>query len=160
MGDRAGNFAVQNADVILAIGTRISIRQVGYNWTTWARAAKVIMVDIDENEMRKHTLHVDVAICSDAKFFINEFLDKIDKETFPCKLQDRVLRKDSRRYARLRTYDSSCLCDNQRKSTQEKELFLRGLSFCIHLLQGLLRRCFGRSRKGGRRKCLTLCYSY
>ena len=47
MGDRAGNFAVQNADLVLAIGTRISIRQTGYNFATWARAAKVIMVDID-----------------------------------------------------------------------------------------------------------------
>ena len=88
MGDRAGNFAVQNADVILAIGTRISIRQVGYNWTTWARAAKVIMVDIDENEMRKHTLHVDVALCSDAKVFIEAFLNRIDKENFPCESQE------------------------------------------------------------------------
>ena len=37
MGDRAGNFAVQNSDLVLAVGTRISIRQVGYNWKTWAR---------------------------------------------------------------------------------------------------------------------------
>ena len=56
MGDRAGNFAIQNADLILAIGTRISIRQVGYNWKTWAREAEVIMVDIDRAEMKKHTM--------------------------------------------------------------------------------------------------------
>lgn len=37
MGDRPGNWAIQNADLILAVGTRISIRQVGYNWKTWAR---------------------------------------------------------------------------------------------------------------------------
>ena len=47
MGDRAGNFAVQNADVVLAVGNRLSIRQVGYNWKTWAREAFVIMVDVD-----------------------------------------------------------------------------------------------------------------
>ena len=47
MGDRPGNWAIQNADLILAIGTRISIRQVGYDWKTWAREAEVIMVDID-----------------------------------------------------------------------------------------------------------------
>ena len=52
MGDRPGNWAIQNADLILAIGTRISIRQVGYNWKTWARAAEVIMVDIDQAEMK------------------------------------------------------------------------------------------------------------
>lgn len=70
MGDRPGNFAVQNADCLLTIGTRISIRQVGYNWKSWARAAKVIMVDIDENELKKHTIHVDTPICMDAKEFI------------------------------------------------------------------------------------------
>ena len=70
MGNRPGNFAVQNADCLLAIGTRISIRQVGYNWKSWARAAKVIMVDIDENELKKHTIHVDTPICMDAKEFI------------------------------------------------------------------------------------------
>ena len=72
MGDRAGNFAVQNADFILAIGTRLSIRQVGYNWQTWARAAEVAMVDIDRAELKKHTIHVDIPVWADAK----DFLDK------------------------------------------------------------------------------------
>ena len=40
MGDRAGNFAVQNSDLVLAVGNRLSIRQVGYNYTTWARARR------------------------------------------------------------------------------------------------------------------------
>ncbi len=70
MGDRPGNWAIQNADLILAIGTRISIRQVGYNWKTWARAAEVIMVDVDEAEMKKPTLHVDLPIWADAKDFL------------------------------------------------------------------------------------------
>lgn len=76
MGDRAGNFAIQNADLILAVGTRISIRQVGYNWKTWARSARVIMVDIDRAEMKKPTLHVDVPIWADAK----DFLEVLGKE--------------------------------------------------------------------------------
>ena len=71
MGDRPGNFAIQNSDLILAVGTRISIRQVGYNWETWARAAKVIMVDIDPGELKKHTLHVDMPIWADAKDFLS-----------------------------------------------------------------------------------------
>lgn len=75
MGDRPGNWAIQNADLILAIGTRISIRQVGYNWKTWARTAKVIMVDIDKAEMKKHTIHVDVPVWADA----NDFLTKLDE---------------------------------------------------------------------------------
>lgn len=74
MGDRPGNWAIQNADLILAVGTRISIRQVGYNWKTWAREAEVIMVDIDQAEMRKPTLHVDMPIWADAK----DFLEKLN----------------------------------------------------------------------------------
>ena len=70
MGDRPGNWAIQNADLILAVGTRISIRQVGYNWKTWARAAEVIMVDIDRAEMKKPTLHVDMPIWADARDFL------------------------------------------------------------------------------------------
>ncbi len=72
MGDRPGNWAIQNADLILAVGTRISIRQVGYNWETWARAAEVIMVDIDQAEMKKPTLHIDLPVWADAKDFLTK----------------------------------------------------------------------------------------
>lgn len=74
MGDRPGNWAIQNADLILAVGTRISIRQVGYHWKTWAREAEVIMVDVDPAELRKPTLHVEMPIHADAK----DFLTKLD----------------------------------------------------------------------------------
>lgn len=70
MGDRPGNWAIQNADLILAVGTRISIRQVGYHWKSWAREAEVIMVDIDEAELKKHTLHVEMPVWADAKDFL------------------------------------------------------------------------------------------
>lgn len=75
MGDRPGNWAIQNADLILAVGTRISIRQVGYNWKTWAREAEVIMVDIDRGELKKPTLHVEMPIWADAK----DFLEKLER---------------------------------------------------------------------------------
>jgi acetolactate synthase-1/2/3 large subunit len=87
MGDRPGNWAIQNSDLILAIGTRISIRQVGYNYETWAREAKVIMVDIDRAEMRKPTIHVEMPIWADAK----DFLTKMDAEigdNFPVSHDD------------------------------------------------------------------------
>ena len=70
MGDRAGNFAAQNADVILAVGNRLSIRQVGYSWKTWAREAFVMMVDVDAEELKKPTLHVELPIHADAKDFL------------------------------------------------------------------------------------------
>ena len=74
MGDRPGNWAIANADLILAIGTRISIRQVGYNWKTWAREAEVIMVDVNQAELKKPTLHVEMPVWADAK----DFLEKLD----------------------------------------------------------------------------------
>ena len=79
MGDRAGNFAVQNSDLLLVIGSRISIRQTGYTFRSWARAAKVIMVDIDPSEMEKHTIHVDKKIPADAKEFMEVIISKLDE---------------------------------------------------------------------------------
>ena len=83
MGDRAGNFAVQNSDLVLAIGTRISIRQTGYAFASWARAAKVIMVDIDRAEMKKPTIHVDLPVWADAGDFIRSLLGASEKEEGP-----------------------------------------------------------------------------
>lgn len=80
MGDRPGNWAIQNADLVIAIGTRISIRQVGYNWKTWARAAKVIMVDIEQAELKKPTLHVDLPIWADAKDFLTQLNSAITQD--------------------------------------------------------------------------------
>jgi len=85
MGERAGNFAVQNADLVIALGTRISIRQTGYDFKTWAREAEVIMVNIDQAEFYKHTLHVDLPIWADCKDFIMSILshtEKIDGKVF------------------------------------------------------------------------------
>ncbi|MBR1686624.1 MAG: thiamine pyrophosphate-binding protein [Clostridia bacterium] len=80
MGDRAGNYAVQNSDLLLAIGTRISIRQTGYNFGAWAKYAKVIMVDIDRAEMKKPTLHVDMPIWADAKDFLEVVARNLTEE--------------------------------------------------------------------------------
>ena len=74
-GDRAGNFAVQNSDLIVSLGCRLSIRQTGFNYASWAANAYVIMVDIDENEMKKPTIHVDYPIHADVKDVIT-FLNK------------------------------------------------------------------------------------
>ena len=79
MGDRPGNFAIQNADLVIVIGSRLSIRQVGYTWGTWARAAKVVMVDIEPAEMEKHTVHVDMKIHADAKEFLEKLYAAADK---------------------------------------------------------------------------------
>ena len=66
-GDRPGNLAVQNADLILSIGSRLNIRQVGYDFKSWARDAYVIVNDIDVEELRKPSVHCDLAVHADAR---------------------------------------------------------------------------------------------
>ena len=67
IGQRAGNFTLQNADVILFLGTRNNIRQVSYNWENFAKNAKKIVVDIDAAELKKPTVKPDLPICADVK---------------------------------------------------------------------------------------------
>ena len=80
MGDRAGNFAVQNSDLLLCIGTRLNIYQVGYNVKTWARAAKTVVVDIDAEELKKPTIRADIPVCSDASAFMKALLENAGDE--------------------------------------------------------------------------------
>ena len=79
MGDRAGNFAVQNSDLVFSVGSRLSIRQVGYNYGTWAREAYTIINDIDEEELKKPSLHVDMAVHGDARDLL-EALERVLEE--------------------------------------------------------------------------------
>jgi acetolactate synthase I/II/III large subunit len=65
IGDRAGNFAVQNADFLLVLGSRLNIRQVSYNWENFARTAYKIIVDIDEAELKKPTIKPDFPVHAD-----------------------------------------------------------------------------------------------
>ena len=67
VGQRAGNFTLQNADVILFLGTRNNIRQISYNWENYAKNAKKIVIDIDPAELKKPTICPDLAICGDLK---------------------------------------------------------------------------------------------
>lgn len=75
LGDRPGNWAIQNADLVLSVGCRLSCRQVGYNVHSWAREAYVIMIDIDKYELQKPSIHVEMPIHADAK----DFLSMLDK---------------------------------------------------------------------------------
>ena len=72
IGDRAGNFTVQNADTVLVIGSRLNIRQVSYNWKAFARHAYKIQVDADAAELDKPTVRPDLAVHCDARLFLEE----------------------------------------------------------------------------------------
>lgn len=80
LGDRPGNFAIQNSDLVLSLGSRLSIRQVGYNYTTWAREAYVIVNDIDREELKKPSVHADMRIHADVKDLLTALEDLLDSE--------------------------------------------------------------------------------
>ena len=72
IGDRAGNFAVENSDLLLILGSRLNIRQIGYNFDSFSPNSKKIMVDIDKEELNKKTLKIDLKINTDLKYFFNQ----------------------------------------------------------------------------------------
>ena len=72
IGERAGNFTVQNSDCLLVIGARLPIRQISYNWTAFARHAYKIQVDVDAAELAKPTVKPDMPIHCDARLFLEE----------------------------------------------------------------------------------------
>ena len=83
IGERAGNFTVQNAGVLLILGSRLNIRQVSYNWASFAREAFKIQVDVDAAELKKPTVRPDLPIHCDLKVFLTELERLIDQKWQP-----------------------------------------------------------------------------
>jgi len=77
VGDRPGNFTVQNSDLLIVLGCRLNIRQISYNWKEFAPKAFKIMVDLDQAELDKPTLEINQKIKIDLKIFIPLFIKKI-----------------------------------------------------------------------------------
>lgn len=61
-GGRAGNYIVQNADLLIAFGCRMSFKQIGFNYDKFAPNARKIVVDVDINELQKDTIKIDLPI--------------------------------------------------------------------------------------------------
>ena len=69
VGNRAGNFAVQNSDCLITIGCRLNIRQVSFNWQSFAKNAWKCHIDIDRSELEKPTLSTDFKVHATIKGF-------------------------------------------------------------------------------------------
>ena len=74
-GDRPANFAIQNADFILAIGSRLATAAVGHDARNFGKHAVKVVVDVDPKELEKPSFKIDHKICDDA----NKFLDALLK---------------------------------------------------------------------------------
>lgn len=79
-GDRIGNIMVQNSDLLIVMGTRLSIRQVSYAYDLLAPKAFKVMVDIDLAEMQKPTLNIDMPIHVNLSEFIDKMLVALEGE--------------------------------------------------------------------------------
>lgn len=75
-GGRAGNFICQNADLIIGLGCRMAYRQIGFNYEAFAPEAQKIVVDVDEDELRKPTLQIDLPIHADIRDVLQEILKR------------------------------------------------------------------------------------
>jgi len=82
IGERAGNFTVQNSDALLVLGSRLNVRQVSYNWASFARNAYVMQVDVDSAEMEKPTVRPDLPIHCDLKVFLREMLRQLPESPY------------------------------------------------------------------------------
>ena len=82
-GDRIGNIMVQNSDLLIVMGTRLSIRQVSYAYDLLAPKAYKVMVDIDLAEMQKPTLSIDLPIHVNLSEFIDKMIDATESFDAP-----------------------------------------------------------------------------
>lgn len=76
-GARSANFAVQNSDFLLSIGSRLDSRQTGGNFKSFAREAYRVIVDIDESELKKGRVEAHLPVCMDARDFIGTLLENL-----------------------------------------------------------------------------------
>lgn len=83
-GDRIGNIMVQNSDLLIILGTRLSIRQVSYAYDLFAPKAYKVMVDIDLAEMEKPTLNIDMPIHANLSEFIDKMTTAVDDFKAPA----------------------------------------------------------------------------
>ncbi|MCG2712470.1 MAG: thiamine pyrophosphate-binding protein [Candidatus Omnitrophica bacterium] len=79
-GDRAGNLATQNSDLLIIIGTSLPVAEIGYEYDEFAREAKKVVVDIDISSHKKKTIDIDLLISADAKLFIDAIAEKLNSQ--------------------------------------------------------------------------------
>lgn len=73
-GMRYSNILVQQADVLLALGTRLSLQQTGFNWQQFVPAGEVIQVDWDRSELTKGHPKLAMAVCGDANAMLSALI--------------------------------------------------------------------------------------
>lgn len=151
VGERRGNFILQNADLIIAIGNSLALKQTGFNQEAFAPNATIVMVDAGEDEFKKPGTRVDVDIFCDAKSFLATALNKItqweknndwisycdsiadvlgnidsipkcdDSERVPNSLFWKIIRDAMNENTMVALGNSSCVCGGLQHSIKKKD---------------------------------------
>ncbi len=79
-GMRYSNILLQQADLVVALGTRLSLQQTGFNWQNFVPAGRVIHVDCDPAELSKGHPANTTAICGDANLVLSHLADKVTEQ--------------------------------------------------------------------------------
>jgi acetolactate synthase-1/2/3 large subunit len=82
IGTRPGNISVQQCDFLVVFGSRLNIRQVSYNWDSFAKNAVIVQIDIDVNELKKPFPRIDLPICADLRNFAPNFANQMENFKF------------------------------------------------------------------------------
>lgn len=85
VGQRGANFIFQNADLLLSLGCRLNVRQIGYTHAAVARRAYKIAVDVDPAELRKPTIKIDCPVNADVGHFIRALDKRLKSSRLPVR---------------------------------------------------------------------------
>ena len=88
IGNRVGNFIVQNSNLVFILGSRLSIRQTSYNWKSFAKKAFKVWVDIDKSELNKRTVNANIKISTS----LEKFFKDINKFNLSYKISDKWIK--------------------------------------------------------------------
>jgi acetolactate synthase-1/2/3 large subunit len=81
LGERAANFAIQKCDLLIVLGCRLTITQIGYDYKNFSKESYKIMVDIDNNEIEKKIINIDLKINEELYLFLNNLNSLLNKNT-------------------------------------------------------------------------------
>lgn len=85
---------IQNSDLLFSVGSRLSIRQVNYDCQAWAKHAFVIMNDIDAEELKKPSLHVEMPVWAEQMDLLEKLESRLKKSLQMVKYYLRVMSGD------------------------------------------------------------------
>jgi len=140
-GERAAHFAIQNSDLIVALGSRLSSSTVGHNPKDFGRHAKKIMVDIDTEELNKPGVEIHIKINQNVKNVIKELvkelrsfkLPKYDEWIKKCNFWKEKYPVVLPEYKKEKPVNSYYFIDRLSKLTPEKSTILVDTGSCFHV---------------------------